>query len=219
MVRFLIDRFRPLVAVSALSCCVGLDASALVTVEHVVHASQTYGGVPGETFDVDVSVTWDGSGSLVHIFTSTLYDDAVLQLVGADWLGFAETAPSILDRSLPTFPFFATGFTRVGGLSLAGDPPSLIRSVQYGAATSPILPLDPSHASTSFVTTLTFEVIGAGPIDIQGGFGLADEVSGDTVEFVTTYIPEPGTAVLLGFGLMIWRVGRPPSNSPVRQRV
>lgn len=187
---------------AALAVMVPSMASALVSVSHTTADATTNLNV-GDTLTVDVNVTWDGAGSLTGVFSSTTWDSSVLQLTTVDWLGFGEFASSVLDRVLPTPPFFVPGLSRLGGRNQpTDDPASLIRSVQYGSPTA----LGAAHAGTTLVTSLTFQVVGAGSTSIGSVIAAGDAGAvGTTFDggagIEVTAVPEPGTALLMGLGL------------------
>lgn len=178
------------------------SASALVSVSHSSAADGTT-LLPGDTFTVDVAVSWDGAGTLSGVFSSTGFDDSVVQFVSADWFGLGETASSVFDVFPP--PVFLPGLGRLGGISFAGDPASLVRTVQYGIA-PPGSANALGAAANVLITTLTFEAVGGGSTTIGTVFGTADVgAAGDAfdggADVVVNVVPEPGTALLMGLGL------------------
>jgi len=170
------------------------SANALVTTAH----SNDAGGLlaQGATFNVDVNVTYDGNDGgapLTGVFQSATWDANELSLVSATNAGF-----SILCGSLGCL-----GKLSDPG-SFPGDPANSIRTVQFGANVG-----QAGNAGTSFVTTLTFQVIGGldgvANVDVflnsgDGNLGGGGSASiGTSVDYVP--IPEPGTALLMGLGL------------------
>lgn len=172
-------------------------ASAVVTMNHVASTSSTL--AVGATFTVDVTVSWDGSGTLTGVFYSTTWDDSQLMFLDADWFGLGETASSLFDVFPP--PVFIPGLGRLGALNFAGDPDGSARTVQYGIA-------PPGSASASgaandvLVTTLRFEVIAVGDTTARvGPAALTADVgaAGDTFDMgsdVIINLPEPSTLML-----------------------
>lgn len=111
------------------------SASATVTVDHVGSPGLT-NLLLGETFTVDVFVTWSGGANaagLQGVSSSTAFDPTVLEFVGADWLGVGETAPSIFEGN-PLPPLVLPGLSRSGGLKQPGDPDAILRTVSYASA-------------------------------------------------------------------------------------
>lgn len=174
------------------------SASALITVEHT---SNAVGEVAqGGTFDVDITLTFDGTPDLAGVFTSAGWDPTELQLVNA------------------TTPPFAVLFGPQGFLSqvaapgqFPGDPAGTLRTIQFAAN-----PGQQAGAGSELITTLTFEVIGGldGTADVDVIFNSGDAFiapTGATIGLENTAllgtsvsytpVPEPGTALLMGLGL------------------
>lgn len=186
-----------LIAATVFGLCAS-SASALITVEHT---SNAVGEVAqGGTFDVDVTITFDGSPALAGAFTSAAWDPSELSLVSA------------------TAPPFAILFGPQGFLSqvaapgnFPGDPAGTLRTIQFAAN-----PGQQAGAGSALVTTLTFQVIGGtdGTANVDVFFNSGDgfiaptgapiglentSLIGASVSF--TPVPEPGTALLMGLGL------------------
>jgi len=184
---------------------VASSAQASVTVNASSAADGTTQSV-GFTFDVDINVTWDGAGSLTGIFTSHTWDSSQLSLIGADSTlgapGMFETRPNIMAGTsfAPVMGRFGTIAAGVAGDDLSASA----RTVQYGSTTA----LGAGRAATDLVVRLTFQIVGAGDgvAEITNANLLGDSGSnGDTYAFgtgVAVAIPEPGTALLMGLGLL-----------------
>lgn len=186
-------------------------ASALVTVDATTAAVSPMH--VGDTFDVDISVTWDGADSLIGIFSSHTWDNTQLVLLGAVFPNNPqfETAPIIFKGGS-----YEPGLTRLGTIAagIAGDDlSSTARTVQYGA---PPPFISGVSAESELITRLTFQIIGGigeGPVEIVGALLLGDNGAGrvggvvipDDFAFGSkisiVVIPEPGTALLMGLGL------------------
>lgn len=181
---------------------VSKSASALVTID----LSSPFVGYAyaGAIINVDVTVTWDGAGSLTGVFTSHTWDSTQFALIGADSTlgapGMFETRPNILPGTsfAPTMGRFGTIAAGVAG----DDLTSSARTVQYGTVT----PLASSRAGSNLVTRLTFQFIGLGDVlPIITGVNLLGDTgaNGDSFQLDSiAFTPEPGTAVLMGLGLL-----------------
>jgi len=166
------------------------SSSALVTVEATTDAVGTLN--IGDTFDVAVNVDYDGTPpELTGIFTSTQWDPSELSLQNFTAAPFA-----IL--------FGANGFLAniVQPQSFPGDPAGSLRAVQFGAN-----PGQFGGPGSELITTLTFEVVGAGDgmadVDVvfltgDGIFNTAGSLSpADRLLVGTTVtVPEPNSAAL-----------------------
>jgi hypothetical protein len=153
----------------------------------------------GDSFDVDVLLSWDGAGSLIGIFSSTVWDSGQLMLTNAEF----PLNPNFETRPVPLkgVGSYIPELTRFGTIEsgLAGDDlDSTARTVQYGT----VEPLDPSSAKTDeVIVRLTFLVVGAGDgvAEVTNVFLNADAIANDTSAFgppITMTIPEPGSALL-----------------------
>jgi hypothetical protein len=179
------------------------SANALVS---VFHTNDTGGATvaQGGTFNVDVVAAYDGlDSSLAGIFVSAAWDPSELLLTNAT------------DAPLEIFlgPNGLLGRYN-NPTAFPGDPPGTIRAVQYGAPPSQEAGAGPD----TLITTLTFQVIGGvdGIADIDVIFnngdvflsgpsdGVAELVPGEFSISGTSvsYVPEPGTALLMGLGLL-----------------
>ncbi|HIM00185.1 MAG TPA: PEP-CTERM sorting domain-containing protein [Myxococcales bacterium] len=113
-----------------------------------------------------------------------------------------ETRPNIFAGSsfAPVMGRFGTIAAGVAGDDLSASA----RTVQYGSVT----PIAGSRAGTDLVVRLTFQIVGAGDgvAEITNANLLGDTgAQGDTSAFgtgVAVAIPEPGTALLMGLGLL-----------------
>ncbi len=179
------------------------SASALITVSATTTAVGLHN--VGDSFDVDILLTWDGAGSLTGIFSSHQWDSGQLSLTNAVFplsTGF-ETRPVPLkggsyDPQLTRFGTIAAGL-------LGDDLSSTARTLQYGS-------VNPLNGATSpktnqIITRLTFLIVGVGDgfAEVDGFLNAADAFQGDTGGFTDTVsvaiVPEPGTALLMGLGL------------------
>ncbi|HIF94833.1 MAG: PEP-CTERM sorting domain-containing protein [Myxococcales bacterium] len=197
---------KSIFVIAVVTMMVASSAQALVTVNASSAADGTTQSV-GFTFDVDINVTWDGAGgALGGIFTSHTWDSSQLSLIGADSTlgapGMFETRPNIFAGSsfAPVMGRFGTIAAGVAGDDLSASA----RTVQYGSVT----PIAGSRAGTDLVVRLTFQIVGAGDgvAEITNANLLGDTgAQGDTSAFgtgVAVAIPEPGTALLMGLGLL-----------------
>jgi hypothetical protein len=174
------------------------SASATVSVNNSSAANGSILNL-GDTFTVAVNVVWDGAGTLQGIFTSTGYDESVIEFVSAT------SAPgSILGYFDPDTGDIIPGLNRLLQPSIIGGA---LRTVQYGAGSAEAS-ADPRAANAPagrLITTLTFRAIGAGSTDIAaiiaGGDSIAGDAFGGGTAVSVTVIPEPGTALLMGLGL------------------
>jgi hypothetical protein len=173
------------------------SAAALVTVDA---ATAAVGPVAvGETFDVDVTVTWDGGGDLLGVFSSHEWDNTQLDLTNAVFpLATAfETRPVLLAMGA-----YYPGMGRLGTIAdgVAGDDlSSTARTVQYAKAPPAV---DAGNAASQVIVRLTFLVVGVGDgiAEVDGFFNQGDiGAEGDTFTFgsnVAISVPEPSSAML-----------------------
>jgi hypothetical protein len=197
--------FKSIFVTAVVTMMVASSAQALVTANASSAADGTTQSV-GFTFDVDISVTWDGAGSLTGIFTSHTWDSSQLALIGADSTlgapGMFETRPNIMAGTsfAPVMGRFGTIATGVAGDDLSASA----RTVQYGTVAA----IAASRAGTDLVVRLTFQIIGAGDgvAEITNANLIGDSgANGDAYALgtgVAVAIPEPGTALLMGLGLL-----------------
>lgn len=182
-------------------------ASALVTVDATTTAISPVH--VGDTIEVDILVSWTGTGQLIGIFSSHAWDNTQLDLLGAFFPlspGF-ETSP-LLFRGGSYDPVLSRLGTIAGGIS-GDDLTSTARTVQYGSPPPGALNGATSAATNQLVTRLMFEVIGGvgeGPVEINGAILLGDTGAlGDSFTFGSQIsllvVPEPGAGLLLGLGL------------------
>jgi len=197
--------FKSIFVTAVVTMMVASSAQALVTANASSAADGTTQSV-GFTFDVDINVTWDGAGSLTGIFTSHTWDSSQLSLIGADSTlgapGMFETRPNIMAGTsfAPVMGRFGTIAAGVAGDDLSASA----RTVQYGVVSA----IAASRAGTDLVVRLTFQIIGAGDgvAEITNANLIGDSgANGDTYALgsqVAVAIPEPGTALLMGLGLL-----------------
>ena len=180
------------------------NAAALVTVNASSAADGTTQSV-GFTFDVDVSVTWDGGqtgpgDTFQGVFTSHTWDSSQLTLIGVAGLvgppGMFDVRPNIMAGTsfLPTMA--AVGDINTG---LAGDDiTTSARTVQYAAPGA----IDSTRATTDITVRLTFQIVGAGDgvAEVTGTNLISDAGAvGDSFAFgtnVAVTVPEPTSAML-----------------------
>jgi hypothetical protein len=170
------------------------SASALVAVTHTASATDV---AVGDTFTVDIVLSYDGTPTLTGVFTSASWDTNVLELQGT-----------------PVASNFAIFFGPGGFLSrvaspgvFPGDAAGTIRTVQYGAGPGQ----SAGAGADTLITTLTFLAVGAGDGSVAVALNNGDivlgaagaNITGDAVFTAssTTVVPEPGTALLMGLGL------------------
>jgi hypothetical protein len=182
---------------------VATSASALVTVDATSAAAGPL--LIGDSFDVDINVTWDGGGSLLGVFSSHQWDNTELALTNAVFplAPMFETRPTLLANGA-----YYPGMGRLGTIAegVAGDDlSSTARTVQYAKAPPAV---SSGNAGTQLIVRLTFQVVGFGDgvANVDGFFNTGDiGAEGDTFEFgsnvAIAIIPEPGTVVLMGLGL------------------
>jgi hypothetical protein len=181
-------------------------ASALVTVDATTTVDSPLR--VGDSFDVDILVSWDGAGELIGIFSSHVWDKTQLEIQGAVFplSPLFETRPLLL-RGGSYDPVLSRFGTIAGGI-FGDDLASSARTVQYGTIGN----LNPATSAdmNQLVTRLTFRVIGGideGPVEVVGALLIADTgaLGGDSFKFGSevsvTVVPEPGVALLLGLGL------------------
>jgi hypothetical protein len=193
----------------------GGTASALVTVDATTTAISPVH--VGDTIEVDILVSWDGSGSLIGIFSSHAWDNTQLKLLGAVFpLAPSFEASPILFRGGSDDPVLGRLGTISSGI-FGDDLTSTARTVQYGNLSPPgSLNGATSAATNELVTRLTYQVIGGigeGPVEINGAILLGDTgASGDSFTFGSTIslvvVPEPGVGLMLGLGLAIMSASR-----------
>jgi hypothetical protein len=196
---------KSIFVIAVVTMMVATSAQALVTANASSAADGTTQSV-GFTFDVDINVTWDGAGALTGIFTSHTWDSSQLSLIGADSTlgapGMFESRPNILAGTSfePVMGRFGTIAAGVAGDDLSASA----RTVQYGTLSA----IGAGRAATNLVVRLTFQIVGAGDgvAEITNANLLGDSgANGDTYALgsaVAVAIPEPGTALLMGLGLL-----------------
>lgn len=185
--------------VAAIAVFMATSASALVSITY--STDQVLPLNIGESFDVDITVGYDGNPAQVTAIAASMqWDPAQLQLVGA--VGPAQP-----------FAIFFGGGGFLGkladaGTSFAGDPAGTTRTVQYGASPGQSGGAGPD----TLIQTLRFQVIGAGDgtaeldvISLDDGvfFNLQPAEPGQVslVGTSVSIVPEPGTALLMSLGL------------------
>ena len=195
-------------------------AAALVSLDHRDDTGGAARSI-GQTFTVDVVANYDGSPPLGGLFVSSGWDATEITLIDV-----TEAPVGIFagpNGHLGRFGSVIGSFDRD---NFPGDPEGTVRSVQYGAFPGQI----PSAGPEALITTLTFQVLSAGdgfgeidfvflPADIifgpEGcqpsvdptcGLSTGDvELGGANVSLGSvsvTLVPEPGSVLLLGLGLI-----------------
>ncbi len=194
--------FRTLALTFGLTLIAAGTASALITVSSTTTATPYL--TIGDTFEVDIFLSWDGAGSLTGVSTSNILDSPQMSLIGAVF-------PS--NSSFETRPIALKGGTHDPNLTRLGtiaagihgdDLASTARTVQYLQAGGAPLPAT-STVTNELITRLTFELIGSGSGLIQGpGILLpGDGVLGDSLVLSDFELaPEPESALLAGLGLV-----------------
>lgn len=187
-------------------------ARATVVVDHVFVGPAEF--TFGDTFQIDVRLSWDGQGALKGVFSSTTYDPTVIQYV-SNTLAPVSILSFVDDQGTPGDPDddTATALSRfTTAINQPGDPIGVLRTVQYRA----IDPVDPRAATTGAgqrIMTLTFRVIGFGQTNIATFVATGDTgaigdvfVAGASVCIWTDGlcsppVPEPTAALSIGLGL------------------
>jgi hypothetical protein len=155
----------------------------------------------GDTIAVQVRLHWNGTGALQGVFASTTWDASVFEFVSN-----TNFVSSILGFVDPETEEIIPGLGRLGGANQPGDPANLIRSVQYGGL-APVDSRAVTPAAGRLITTITLRAIGSAASS-SVITTLANGDSGATGDdfligsAVTVVVPEPGTALLMGLGLM-----------------
>lgn len=192
---------RSVLGLFFVSSLLATGANALVSVDYADDSGGAALGI-GSVFHVDVSASWDGTpAGLEGLFTSTRWDPTQIQLTGAT------NAP---------FQIFVGPDGALGRLSnprsFAGDAPGTLRTVQHGVLPSQ----SAAPGGPTLITRLTFTVLGVGDgvAEIEGFINQGDTIftssslnvppSSYTLGSTSvTIVPEPGSALLVGFGLSI----------------
>ena len=190
---------------SVLGLFLAQGAAALVTVNQTTTAVGPL--AIGDTFTVDVLLSWDGSADgtgnppgLIGIFTSHEWSNTQLLLTSAAFNTMFESRPIPLKGTSTYDPQLGRLGTISGGV-FGDDLTSTARTIQYAQAQ--LDPLVPSSAKTDeLITVLTFEVIGIGDgvAEIAGVFLIGDDITGDSSVFgpaATVNLPEPGSVLLV----------------------
>jgi hypothetical protein len=177
------------------------SAGALVTINHLTTGSTLV--IPGEVFTIQVRLSWDGQGALQGVSTSTTFNSTLIEFVSS-----TTARASVLnytDNTDPNNPVVIPGLARLTTqIQRPGDPAGILRTVQYlGSA-----PADPRAATIGqLVTTLTFRWIGGpgvasiGSLIADGDDGVVGDSYGYGSFATVIFLPEPGTALLVGLGL------------------
>lgn len=178
-----------------------VTVNATTTVDSPLHV--------GDNFEVDILVSWDGGGALFGLFSSHVWDNTQLALVGANFplSPRFETSPLLLRGG--TYDPVLTRFGTISAGIVGDDITSSARTIQYGSLET----LNPSTSAAmdQLVTRLTFQVVGGigeGPVEINGAILLGDTgASGDDFTFGSEIsilvVPEPGVGLMLGLGLAV----------------
>jgi len=200
-----------IVAVCSLLLHAG-SASALISLDHQDDTGGSARSI-GETFSVDVIATYDANPDVAGLFVSSGWDPTEIELI------------SVTEAPFAIFPGPQGSLTRFGSVidsfnrtAFPDDPDGTVRSVQFGALPNAL----PSAGPAVLITTLTFQVLSAGDgtATIDFLFNVGDIIfaagcvaAGEPIcglspsevqlgSATITIIPEPGTALLLGLGLI-----------------
>jgi len=182
---------------------VGLSATSANALVSITHTNNTGGATLNQldSFNVDITLGYDGAPTLTGVFASASWDPSELQLTGS---------------TTPPFAIFFGGSGFLSKISdpasFPGDPAGSLRTIQFGANPGQSAGAGPD----TLITTLTFQVIGGvdGVAAVDVAFLSGDLISGaagvpivggdlsltgTSVSYVP--VPEPGTALLMGLGL------------------
>ena len=184
-------KFRKSLALGAVLCAAVMSSTANAGVT-VTHTSTATGPLSvNDTFTVDVVAGYDGTPTLTGIFVSASWDETELSLQGTP--------------TAPNFAIFGPGpngfLSKVSDPSVfPGDPSGTIRTIQYGA--------NPGQSANGgadvVVTTLTFQVIGAGDgtAEVDIAFNAGDVILGAAGAEL-----DPGDVTLTDFSIAVPEAG------------
>jgi hypothetical protein len=195
-------------------------AAALISLDHRDDTGGSARSI-GETFTVDVVANYDGTPPVAGVFVSSGWDPTEITLIDVTEapLGIFSGTYGLLLR----FGSVVDAFNRD---IFDFDPEGTLRTVQFGAFPGDL----PGAGPETLITTLTFQVLSAGDgigeiefifnisdiifgpggcepsVDPTCGLSTGDiELGGSSVLLggvSVTLVPEPGSVLLLGFGLM-----------------
>lgn len=192
--------------------CIGLlfagGAAAVVTIDQV--AIQEGPLEIGDLFDIDILLSWDGTGSLDGIFVSHQWDRDQLQLVDAVWplmpgVGYATAREKLTGTGSSVDPFLRRSGTIAEGLP-SEDSRHSARTIHYFSRV--LLRNILSAETDTLVTRLTFRVVGVGdgiaevtPMLLSRGVGAWSDTLVLGAEATIAIVPEPSVTMLMGLGL------------------
>jgi len=150
---------------------------------------------PGDSFSIQMNLDTEGQSGFTSVFASVgSTNPSVLQFDNG------QAPPTILASAYYSLSRVSNAFV------LPSDPAGQIRAISYAG-------LDPTTVSTAnqLVGRLNFTASGPGTTTLSlfiapgddvtiNGVSIIDQVTGGSIE--VTVVPEPGTALLMGLGLV-----------------
>ena len=152
---------------------------------------------PGESFTITFRLNTEGETNLTSVFASVFADPNVLAFVSGSSPGGLLNSGS---------PYYNTLGRVSQAFVLGSDPAGQVRAASFAA-------LEPTGTANAnqLLTTLTFQAVGAGTVNITNLIAQGDDITVNGVSIIgqvglgqsasITVVPEPTTALLMGLGL------------------